>query len=125
MALIMVSLCCCYGDEHDKGDFSALLRWGVPARHGDIPNAYVKAGKGEHLDIYVAISQGMKIQDGTLRYFGVQDKSNLALHMKKSLSMASSRRAACGANRYSPGWGRQDLRSVKPICACTITKETM
>ena len=61
------------------------LRWGVPARHGDIPNAYVKADKEEHLDIYLAIPQGMKIQDGTLRKFGVQDKSYLALQLKKSL----------------------------------------
>uniref|UniRef100_A0AAV1UE71 Reverse transcriptase Ty1/copia-type domain-containing protein n=1 Tax=Peronospora matthiolae TaxID=2874970 RepID=A0AAV1UE71_9STRA len=37
------------------------LRWGVPARHGGIPNAYVKADKEEHLDIYLAIPQGMKI----------------------------------------------------------------
>ena len=61
------------------------LRWGVPARHGDIPNAYVKADKEEHLDIYLAIPQGMKIQDGTLRQFGVQGKSYLALKLKKSL----------------------------------------
>uniref|UniRef100_A0AAV1UXY6 Reverse transcriptase Ty1/copia-type domain-containing protein n=1 Tax=Peronospora matthiolae TaxID=2874970 RepID=A0AAV1UXY6_9STRA len=30
------------------------LRWGVPARHGDIPNAYVKANKEEHLEIFLA-----------------------------------------------------------------------
>uniref|UniRef100_A0AAV1UCR1 Integrase catalytic domain-containing protein n=1 Tax=Peronospora matthiolae TaxID=2874970 RepID=A0AAV1UCR1_9STRA len=61
------------------------LRWGVPARHGDIPNAYVKADKEKHLDIYLAIPQEMKIQDGTLRQFGVQDKLHLALKLKKSL----------------------------------------
>lgn len=47
------------------------LRWGVPARQGDIPNAYVKADKEERLDIYLAIPQGMKIQHGTLRQTGV------------------------------------------------------
>uniref|UniRef100_A0AAV1T074 Reverse transcriptase Ty1/copia-type domain-containing protein n=1 Tax=Peronospora matthiolae TaxID=2874970 RepID=A0AAV1T074_9STRA len=61
------------------------LRWGVPARHGDIPNAYVKSDKEEHLDIYLEIPQWMKIQDGTLRQFGVQEKSHLALKLKKSL----------------------------------------
>lgn len=45
--------------------FVLALHWGVPARHGDIPNAYVKADKEERLDIYLAIPQGMKIQDGT------------------------------------------------------------
>ena len=28
------------------------MRLGVPARHGDIPNTYVKANKEEHLDIF-------------------------------------------------------------------------
>ena len=61
------------------------LRWGVPARHRDIPNAYVKADKEEHFYIYLAIPQGMKIQDGTLQQFGVKGKSYLALMLKKSL----------------------------------------
>ena len=39
------------------------FRWGVPTRNRDIPNAYAKADKEEHLDIYLAIPQGMKIQD--------------------------------------------------------------
>ena len=26
-----------------------MMRWGVPAKHGDIPNAYVKADKDHHL----------------------------------------------------------------------------
>ena len=61
------------------------LRWGVPARHRDIPNAYVKADKEEHLDVFLVILKGMKIQDGNLRKFGVQDESYLALQLKKSL----------------------------------------
>ena len=61
------------------------FRWGVPTRNRDIPNAYAKADKEEHLDIYLAIPQGMKIQDGTLQQFGVKGKSYLALMLKKSL----------------------------------------
>ena len=57
----------------------------MPATHGDIPNAYVKADKEAHLDIYLATSQGMKIKDGILRQYGVQDKSYLALQLKKPL----------------------------------------
>ena len=35
--------------------------WGVPARHGDIPNAYVKADKEEHEEIYLRIPRGVMI----------------------------------------------------------------
>ena len=41
-----------------KGDFSACVALEVPARHEDIPNAYVKADKEEHLDIYLATRRG-------------------------------------------------------------------
>lgn len=38
----------------------ALARvWGVPARHGDVPNAYVKADKEEDLEIALHVPQGM------------------------------------------------------------------
>uniref|UniRef100_A0AAV1T1T5 Reverse transcriptase Ty1/copia-type domain-containing protein n=1 Tax=Peronospora matthiolae TaxID=2874970 RepID=A0AAV1T1T5_9STRA len=47
--------------EHVKVILVLALRWGVPARHGDIPNAYVKADKEEHLDIYLAILRVLKI----------------------------------------------------------------
>lgn len=35
--------------------------WGVPARHGDVPSAYVKADKEEDLEILLHIPQGMDI----------------------------------------------------------------
>uniref|UniRef100_A0AAV1UA53 Reverse transcriptase Ty1/copia-type domain-containing protein n=1 Tax=Peronospora matthiolae TaxID=2874970 RepID=A0AAV1UA53_9STRA len=38
-----------------------LRRWKVPARHGDVPNAYVKGEKEEHLDIYMKVSKGMTV----------------------------------------------------------------
>ena len=99
----------------------------MPARRGDIPNAYVKADEEEHLDIYLAIPQGIKIKNGTLRQYGVQDKSYLALQLKKSLyGLKQAGFFVCGENCYTPGWRRQDSRSVKLICACTIsTRETM
>ena len=57
----------------------------------------MKADKEEHLDIYLAIPQGMKIQDGTLRQFGVQDKSYLALKLKKFL---------CGLKQAGRLWSK-------------------
>nr|CCA16873.1 hypothetical protein SS1G_13224 [Albugo laibachii Nc14] len=39
----------------------ALLQiWGVPARHGDVSNAYVKASTKPDLNIYLYVPQGMK-----------------------------------------------------------------
>lgn len=50
------------------------LRWGIPARHGDIPNAYVRAGKELHLEIYLEMPQGMKIDEKQLRKLGASGK---------------------------------------------------
>ena len=36
--------------------------WGVPARHGDVPSAYVKADNEEDLEILLHIPQGMDIE---------------------------------------------------------------
>lgn len=47
------------------------LSWGVPARHGDIPNTYVKAFKEEHSEIFFAVLQGMIVCEETLKQLGV------------------------------------------------------
>jgi hypothetical protein len=60
-------------------------RWRVPARHGDIPNAYVKAEKEQHLEIYLAIPKGMVVPEEVLRACGVSSYKKLALRLKKSL----------------------------------------
>lgn len=62
-----------------------VRRWGVPARYGDIPNAYVKADKEQYLEIYLAIPQGMEINESVLRKLGASKKNILALSLKKSL----------------------------------------
>jgi hypothetical protein len=61
------------------------ITWGVPAKHGDIPNAYVKANKEEHLDIFLSVPVGMDISEETLRSFRVQSPKNLVLRLQKSL----------------------------------------
>ena len=54
----------------------------MPTRHGDIPNACVKAAKEEHLENYLAIPQGMDIPANAIEEFGVNDKSKLALRQR-------------------------------------------
>lgn len=58
---------------------------GVPARHGDIPNAYMKANKEAHLDIFLGVPVGMEIGVESLRSFRVQSPKNLVLHLQESL----------------------------------------
>ncbi|GMF55875.1 unnamed protein product [Phytophthora fragariaefolia] len=41
-------------------------KWRVPAKHGDVPNAYVKANKEDNLRIYIRVPQGMKLPEEIL-----------------------------------------------------------
>ena len=60
-------------------------RWNVPARHGDIPNAYVKAEQDKDLNIYMRVPSGMQIGQGVLEQHGVKHTKHLALLLEKSL----------------------------------------
>ncbi|KAE8951940.1 hypothetical protein PR002_g32818 [Phytophthora rubi] len=55
--------------------------WEVPARHGDVPSAYVKADKEEGLEIYLYIPDGMETSDELLALLGVKHKGQLALRL--------------------------------------------
>ncbi|OWZ17296.1 Copia protein [Phytophthora megakarya] len=50
-------------------------RWRVHARHGDVPNAYVKADKEVVLEIYVRIPQGTLISDELKKFLGLLNKT--------------------------------------------------
>lgn len=41
--------------------------WGVPAQHGDVPSAYVKAKKEDDLEVLLHIPQGMESDEMLLR----------------------------------------------------------
>ncbi|KAE9351299.1 hypothetical protein PF008_g5993 [Phytophthora fragariae] len=59
--------------------------WGVPARHGDVPNAYVKAPTEEGLEIFLIIPDGMEFTAAELAELGVDDVSELGLLLGQSL----------------------------------------
>lgn len=59
--------------------------WGVPEKHVDVPNAYVKAYKEELLDILLHESSGMKINEENFKRLGVIKKFDVVLELKKSL----------------------------------------
>ena len=59
--------------------------WKLPAKHGDIPNAYVKADEEAHLDIYLQTPQGMDVEYKTLKSLGAKRNNDLVLQLRKSL----------------------------------------
>lgn len=64
----------------------ALARiWGVPARHGDVPNAYVKAMAEEGVDIILYIPDGMEVSAELLLELGASDRKELGLRLDRSL----------------------------------------
>ncbi|POM69505.1 Retrotransposon 4 protein [Phytophthora palmivora] len=63
----------------------ALTRkWHVPVKHGDVPNAFVKADKGEILRIYIRMSQGMEIPEEILKGLGVETGAEVVPELKKA-----------------------------------------
>lgn len=91
------------GDQQEYGvdymlTFSAVLEmtsgklilvaariWNVPARHGDVPSAYVKADKEASIDILLHIPLGMEVAENLLKLLDVRTKRELALRLKKGL----------------------------------------
>lgn len=59
--------------------------WGVPAHHGDVPNAYVKASTEPDLDIYLYEPQGMKVREKEIQRCGAQDMKQVVLRLQRSL----------------------------------------
>uniref|UniRef100_A0AAV1UMW7 Uncharacterized protein n=1 Tax=Peronospora matthiolae TaxID=2874970 RepID=A0AAV1UMW7_9STRA len=59
--------------------------WGVPAKHGDIPNAYVRAEKEAHLDICLQVPRGMTVSESTLRNVGAMHPGEVVLELRRSL----------------------------------------
>ncbi|KAG3192366.1 hypothetical protein PC128_g10586 [Phytophthora cactorum] len=53
-------------------------KWRIPAKHGDVPNAYVKAEKGAKL-------AGKVILEEIKNHLGVADDDDLVLELKKAL----------------------------------------
>nr|CCA23732.1 PREDICTED: hypothetical protein [Albugo laibachii Nc14] len=60
-------------------------RWNVPARHVYKLYAYVKADKEKQVGIYLRIAQGMFITQEDIRKLGETRKTDMELHLKKSL----------------------------------------
>lgn len=58
--------------------------WGVVAKHGDIPNAYVKADKESDLEILLQVSRGMDVCSNIIKSLGATSVSELALQLRKS-----------------------------------------
>ncbi|GMF48933.1 unnamed protein product [Phytophthora fragariaefolia] len=60
-------------------------KWGVPAKHGEVPNAYVKDVKEAEPDIYLRIPQGKVLPDELLRGLGVTSADEVVLELRNAL----------------------------------------
>lgn len=64
----------------------ALARkWRTRAKHGDIPNSYVKALSEEEHEIFLFVPQGMLLDAELLKVLGLSSARELALHLRKTL----------------------------------------
>ncbi|KAG3113241.1 hypothetical protein PI125_g7506 [Phytophthora idaei] len=59
-------------------------KWRVPAKHGAVPNANVKADKEADLDHFMRMSQGMKVSEEIRTQLGAGPKSEIVLELKKA-----------------------------------------
>lgn len=64
---------------------SLARKWRVPAKHGDMTNAYVKAEKEPDLRIFLRIPQGMKIKREVVESLSAASENDLALELRKAV----------------------------------------
>lgn len=55
--------------------------WGETARHGDVPNAYVKVSTEPALEIYLYVPQGIKGSEMELQRCGAQHTKQVVLRL--------------------------------------------
>lgn len=65
--------------------FALVHLWGVPARHGDVPNAYVKAATEEGIEILLYVPNGLNLTVEEFRKLGVSSIKEVALCLERSL----------------------------------------
>lgn len=59
--------------------------WAVPARHGNVPCAYIKASTEPYADIYLYALQGMKVSEKELQHCVAQHTKQVMLWLQHSL----------------------------------------
>lgn len=52
-------------------------RWKVPARDGDVPNAYVRSEKEKDVEIYMSVPSRMQVGQDILKQSGVAHTKEL------------------------------------------------
>lgn len=65
--------------------FVIAFIWNVPARHGDVPNAYVKATTEEGIDILLFVPDGLVITKEELKTIGAESVDEMGLLLEQSL----------------------------------------
>lgn len=102
-----VNYCITFPAVMDMGSVKIILclarKWRVPAKHGYVPNAYVKADKEAELDVYVRVPQGMAISEAIKSRLGVTSDRALVLKLQSALN---------GLKQASLRWSKQLQRAL-------------
>ena len=61
------------------------VTWDVPAKYGDISNAYAKVKKESRLEILLQVPQATEVNEATVKELGATSKKELTLKLRKSL----------------------------------------
>ena len=69
----------------EKVVLALAATWVVPAKHGDIPNAYVRAKKEVKLDSFLQVSRGMTVSESTVRKIGAAHPGEVVFEMRRRL----------------------------------------
>nr|CCA17849.1 polyprotein putative [Albugo laibachii Nc14] len=73
--------------SHGLGTAKLLLdlagNWGLPAMHGDVPNAYVKAPTGKNLCLYFRVPLAMEISTTKLKELGVSSSKKVVYDYRR------------------------------------------
>ena len=72
-------------DVQRKIIFALARKWRVSAKHGDVPNAYINAGKAANLKIYILFPQGMQIAEEVKTKLSVLKNNEMILELEKAL----------------------------------------
>uniref|UniRef100_A0AAV1U5R0 Retroviral polymerase SH3-like domain-containing protein n=1 Tax=Peronospora matthiolae TaxID=2874970 RepID=A0AAV1U5R0_9STRA len=107
-----------------EGHLRACCHVGVPAKHGDIPNAYVKAAKEAHLRIYLHLPLGMSVTSATLRKHGAAKARKSSLLRSGRACTGSSKPGGYGASFSAPRYRPQFFGAAKATFA-SIESETV
>ena len=80
-----LTLAAVMGISTEKVVLELAATWGVPDKHREIPNAYVRSEKEAQLDNYFQVPRGMTMSESTLRKISATHPDEVVFELRRSL----------------------------------------